>query len=84
MEERTGLLASLKRRAQKLHRTLAGLEGMTCTEAEGALYLMPRIRLPPGAVEVGRALCMLCCMPLLGLGRDRRREFENTGQPRPP
>ena len=52
-EERTELLASLKRRAQKLHKTLAGLEGVTCTVPEGSLYAMPRIRLPAGAVQVG-------------------------------
>lgn len=51
-QERTELLASLKRRAQKLHKTLEGLEGVTCTIPEGSLYAMPRIRLPAGAVEV--------------------------------
>ena len=52
IKERTSLLDSLKRRAQKLHATLAGLEGVTSTVPEGALYAMPRIRLPRGALEV--------------------------------
>ena len=51
-EERNELLASLKRRAVKLHKTLSALQGVTCTEPEGALYAMPHIRLPQGAIEV--------------------------------
>ncbi len=51
-KERTELLASLKRRALKLHKTLSALQGVTCTEPEGALYAMPQIRLPQGAIEV--------------------------------
>lgn len=67
-KERAELLASLKRRAVKLHRTLSALQGVTCTEPEGALYAMPQIRLPNGAIEVGRqAACddlVRCCHPL--------------------
>ena len=51
-EEKTELLESLKRRAIKLHKTLSSLEGVTCTEPEGALYAMPQIRLPKAAIEV--------------------------------
>ena len=51
-EERQSLLDSLKRRAIKLHKTLSSLEGVTCTEPEGALYAMPQIRLPKAALEV--------------------------------
>lgn len=51
-KESAELLASLKRRALKLHKTLAALQGVTCTEPEGALYAMPQIRLPQGAIEV--------------------------------
>ena len=46
------MLDSLKRRAIKLHKTLSSLEGVTCTEPEGALYAMPQIRLPKAAIEV--------------------------------
>lgn len=34
-EEKAELLASLKRRAVKLHKTLVSLDGITCTEPEG-------------------------------------------------
>ena len=51
-EEKKELLESLKRRAIKLHKTLSSLEGVTCTEPEGALYAMPQIRLPKAAIEV--------------------------------
>lgn len=52
-KERESLLASLKRRAEKLHAALCELRGVTCNPSEGALYAMPRIRLPPAALEVG-------------------------------
>ncbi|CAL8462271.1 g1802 [Coccomyxa elongata] len=68
-EERNELLASLKRRAVKLHKTLSALQGVTCTEPEGALYAMPHIRLPQGAIEaakkVGKAPDFFYCMQLL-------------------
>jgi len=51
-KERAELLASLKRRAEKLHGALSELPGVSCNPPEGALYAMPRIRLPPGAIEV--------------------------------
>lgn len=44
-KERESLLGSLKRRAQRLHKALNELEGVTCNEPQGALYCMPRIRL---------------------------------------
>ncbi|KAK9906640.1 hypothetical protein WJX75_005366 [Coccomyxa subellipsoidea] len=68
-QERTELLASLKRRAVKLHKTLSSLQGVTCTEPEGALYAMPHIRLPQGAIEaakkIGKAADFFYCMQLL-------------------
>jgi len=51
-KERAELLASLKRRAEKLHGALSELPGVSCNPPEGALYAMPRIRLPPGAIQV--------------------------------
>lgn len=50
-KEREGLLASLKRRAQKLFSALNELEGVTCNEPQGALYCMPRIRLSKQAAQ---------------------------------
>ncbi len=58
-EEKQSLLDSLKRRAIKLHKTLSSLQGVTCTEPEGALYAMPQIRLPKAAIEVGACACTL-------------------------
>lgn len=51
-KERQGLLDSLKRRAKLLVSALNKLEGVTCNEAEGALYAMPQLKLPPGATKV--------------------------------
>lgn len=51
-EEKEAQLDSLKRRAALVNKTLNALEGVTCNNPEGALYAMPRIRLPAAAVEV--------------------------------
>ena len=61
------MLDSLKRRAIKLHKTLNSLEGVTCTEPEGALYAMPQIRLPKAAIEVSplRAQSRVSCLKVL-------------------
>ena len=65
-EEKQSLLDSLKRRAIKLHKTLSSLQGVTCTEPEGALYAMPQIRLPKAAIEVGACACTLHAAHLPG------------------
>lgn len=57
-KERRGLLDSLKRRAKLLVSALNKLEGVTCNEAEGALYAMPQLKLPAGAEKV----CYHCAM----------------------
>ncbi|KAJ3673677.1 hypothetical protein LUZ60_005669 [Juncus effusus] len=49
--ERDGILKSLARRAKALEKALNELEGVKCNKAEGAMYLFPRIELPPKAVE---------------------------------
>ncbi|KAK9817869.1 hypothetical protein WJX72_003409 [[Myrmecia] bisecta] len=68
-KERQALLDSLKRRAKMLTDSLNQLEGVKCQESEGALYAMPRITLPAGAVEAakekGKAPDFLYCMELL-------------------
>jgi alanine transaminase len=51
IQERDGILESLKRRAIKLADALNKLEGVTCNPAEGAMYVFPQIRLPKGAVQ---------------------------------
>jgi alanine transaminase len=54
--ERDAVLGSLARRARTLVAALNALEGVSCRDAEGALYAFPRLRLPPRAVEEARAL----------------------------
>lgn len=51
-EERRTLLESLKKRSRMLADTLSKMEGVTINCPEGALYAMPRIRLPKKAVQV--------------------------------
>ena len=51
MEERNAILGSLKRKAQYLHGIFNSLEGMSCNEAQGAMYLFPRIYLPEKFIE---------------------------------
>lgn len=53
--ERDGILASLERRAQRMRAALDALPGVDCNEAEGALYLFPRITLPQRAVAAAAA-----------------------------
>lgn len=68
-KERQGLLDSLKRRAKLLVSALNKLEGVTCNEAEGALYAMPQLKLPPGATkaaeESGKPVDFFYCKELL-------------------
>ncbi|KAI9358815.1 pyridoxal phosphate-dependent transferase [Pilaira anomala] len=76
---------SLRRRAIKLSKCFNNLEGVTCNEAEGAMYLFPRIRLPKKAIEAAKekkmtadsfyALDMLnttgvCVIPGSGFGQE--------------
>nr|AIT69924.1 alanine transaminase [Colpomenia sinuosa] len=44
-KERDDILSSLERRSIMVHKALNKLEGITCNEADGALYAFPRIRL---------------------------------------
>jgi len=54
-EERDAILASLRRRAERLVGALRGLEGVSCEEPEGALYAFPQLALPARAVAAARA-----------------------------
>ncbi|CAN6451273.1 unnamed protein product [Victoria cruziana] len=53
--ERDGILSSLSRRAKMLEEAFNNLEGFSCNEVEGAMYLFPRIDLPPRAIQAARA-----------------------------
>lgn len=47
--------ASLVRRAKLLAGALNKMEGVSCNEPEGAMYVFPRIRLPEGAIKAAAA-----------------------------
>ena len=53
--ERAAILASMYARAQLIAKHLNGLPGITCNPAEGAMYLFPRVHLPPKAIAAASA-----------------------------
>ncbi|KAL6046340.1 alanine transaminase [Balamuthia mandrillaris] len=53
-QETSAIFASLQRRAATLSAALNRMEGVSCNQAEGAMYLFPRIRLPAKAVEAAK------------------------------
>ena len=55
VEERDAILSSLKRRAKLIVSSLNKLEGVSCNEAEGAMYAFPTITLPPKAIEAAES-----------------------------
>ena len=55
-QERSHILASLKRRATVIAKALNALEGVTCNAAEGAMYVFPQLQLPPKAVAAAEAM----------------------------
>lgn len=69
VQERDAVLGSLARRASKLVEQLNKLPGVTCNDAEGALYAFPRITLPPAVHEAaaakGKPADWLYCSELL-------------------
>ncbi|KAJ2957503.1 hypothetical protein NQZ79_g6798 [Umbelopsis isabellina] len=46
---------SLKRRAKMLAECFRNMEGVTCNEADGAMYVFPKITLPKKAIEAAQA-----------------------------
>ena len=50
-EEKQSILGSLARKAKMLQKALNECQGVTCTDAQGALYLFPRLSLPRRFVE---------------------------------
>lgn len=68
--ERDAILSSLKRRAVKLVSGLNALEGVTCNEAQGAMYAFPKVSLPEKFVAEATASGKMApdalyCMKLL-------------------
>ncbi|BGP57841.1 alanine transaminase [Rhodotorula sphaerocarpa] len=50
-----GISETLKQRSQVLVQAFRELEGITCNDANGAMYLFPTIQLPPKAIEAAEA-----------------------------
>jgi glutamate--glyoxylate aminotransferase len=69
MQEKSDLIASLKRRARLITDAFNRLEGFTCQETEGAMYSFPQITLPPAAItaakEKGKNPDVMYCLELL-------------------
>jgi len=69
--ERDAILSSLARRAATLSGAFNRMEGVSCNDPEGAMYLFPRITLPAGAVKAAAAMSppkspeFLYCLRLL-------------------
>ncbi|KAJ2995326.1 hypothetical protein HDV02_000871 [Globomyces sp. JEL0801] len=51
VKEQKDIYDSLVRRSQKLHQAFNSLQGMSCNEAQGAMYLFPQIKLPQRAID---------------------------------
>lgn len=68
-QERDNILNSFRRRAKKLTQAFNAMEGVFCDECDGALYVFPRITLPPAAIEaarkMGKEADVLYCLELL-------------------
>ncbi|CAG8490407.1 13700_t:CDS:10 [Acaulospora morrowiae] len=96
-KEIRGIYESLKRRSKKLSNLFNSLEGVTCNNAQGSMYLFPRIRLPRKAIEAASeagkkpdvfyCLAMLnatgvCVVPGSGFGqKDGTWHFRSTFLP---
>jgi len=69
VKERDAIFTSLKRRAKRLVESLNALEGVSCCDAEGAMYVFPRVRLSKKAVaaaqEAGKSPDTFYCLRLL-------------------
>lgn len=68
-KEYDSIYQSLQRRSRKLAKVFAEMEGVTCNDAQGSMYLFPRIRLPENAIEAakaaGKAPDAFYCMAML-------------------
>lgn len=68
-KEYNGIFEGLKARATALHAAFSKMEGVECSEPQGAMYIFPTIKLPPKAVAAaeaeGRKADEFYCMKLL-------------------
>ena len=67
--ERDDILASLKRRSIRLSEALHAIDGISCTNIDGAMYAFPTIDLPEKAIQAALAKSMepdaFYCLELL-------------------
>jgi len=83
-QETRGIFESLKRKATKLVEGLKSIEGVSCQQAEGAMYVFPQISLSPAACQAAEDAgkspdtfyCLsllentgICCVPGSGFGQ---------------
>lgn len=70
-QEREGVLASLKRKAELTTKRLNEFPGVSCQVVEGAMYAFPKVELPAKAIEAakakGQAPDFFYCMEMLEL-----------------
>ncbi|XP_030385648.1 alanine aminotransferase 2-like [Scaptodrosophila lebanonensis] len=52
--EKNATLASLKERAELVHKTLSGFEGYKVNPVQGAMYIFPQIEIPPKAIAAAK------------------------------
>ncbi|KAH8396411.1 hypothetical protein KR222_009948 [Zaprionus bogoriensis] len=55
IKEKTAVLDALRERAELVHKTLSSFEGYTVNPVQGAMYVFPKIDIPPKAIEAARA-----------------------------
>ncbi|KAF6203321.1 hypothetical protein GE061_003739 [Apolygus lucorum] len=55
MEERCGVLDSLKLRAKMVEETFNSIPGFSCQVVQGAMYAFPKMELPAKAIEAAKA-----------------------------
>ncbi|GAA5878049.1 hypothetical protein JCM1840_001727 [Sporobolomyces johnsonii] len=53
-EEKDGIARTLKQRSEILVKAFRELEGVTCNDAQGAMYLFPTITIPPKAIAAAK------------------------------
>lgn len=88
VEEERAIFQSLQRRAKKMVDGLNRIDGITCNQAEGAMYAFPRVIIPQSAVDAAEAsdqtpdtlyaLSLLeetgiCVVPASGFGQKKGR-----------
>lgn len=54
-KETAAVYDTLRERATRLYNAFQNMEGVTCNEPMGAMYLFPRLNLPESAAQAGRA-----------------------------